>query len=208
MLYEEARTYAAVPIENIRERIAWARRTGQANPLPEATGPEVTITIDSVDTGERRRLGRYTARHVVTTVTTDAAPGASTPSGTSKQDGWYLDLPDGGCASADGWSFTNLSGFSVRPGHSAAERDRERVQFRGRARRGFPIEEADGSMKLELVDFSEAPLDDALFTVPAGYRPALVTPYGGFDMTKPDTLLNRAELYCGLLAGWVQSFFR
>ena len=47
MLYEEARTYAAVPIENIRERIARARRTRQANPLPEATGPEVTITNSS-----------------------------------------------------------------------------------------------------------------------------------------------------------------
>jgi hypothetical protein len=210
MLNHEARTYASRPIENIDERIARLKRAALSRPPAEkATGPEVTTTIDSVDTGERRQLGRYTARHVVTTITTDAAPGASIDSSVRREDGWYVDLPDGNC-SLDGTTFALLraSGYVLRAGQPPPPHDRERTQFLGRARRGLAIEESDAAMKIELVDFSEAPLDEALFAIPGDYRAALPTPYGGVDMTKPDTLLNRVELYCQIVTGWVQSVFR
>jgi len=38
----------------------------------------VKVTVESVDTGDRRQIGRYTARHVMTTTTTEPSPGAST----------------------------------------------------------------------------------------------------------------------------------
>jgi hypothetical protein len=209
MVNHDARTYASTPIESVDARIARLRRVSPARPLHEATGPEVTTTIDAVDTGERRQVGRYTARHVVTTITTDAAPGASTESGVRKQDGWYVDLPESNC-SLDGSTFAVLraSGYVVRAGALPPPHDRERVHFLGRARRGFAIEQTDGATKIELVDFSEAPLENALFAVPNDYRPALVTPSGGVDMTRPDTLLNRIGLYCELVRAWVHSVFR
>ena len=208
MLNPEARTYAAVPVETIRERIERLKRAGQPEPLPPATGPEVVTIVDAVDTGDRRQHGRYTARHVVTTITVDAAPGALTKSTSEKRDGWYLDLPDSSCSSAYGWPIATLSGYVIRPGQSAAVRDRERVEHRGRARLGFPLEEVNPPSTIELVDFSEAPLDDSVFTIPAGYRQALATPSGGFDMTKPDTWLNRVALYYVLWARWIQDWFR
>src|SRR5262249_51529301 len=74
-LNHDARTYASTPIDDMRDHVARLRRAALARPLSDPNGPEVTITIDSVDTGERREYGRYTARHVATTITTDAAPG-------------------------------------------------------------------------------------------------------------------------------------
>ena len=55
-LNEEARVYAELPI------IDWSEQRKRARPVPptEMTGAEVTITIDSIDTGERRRQGAYT----------------------------------------------------------------------------------------------------------------------------------------------------
>jgi len=51
------------------------------------------ITIDSVDTGERRQFQHYTARHVKAKTTVEPGPGASTPASVEQTDGWYLDLP-------------------------------------------------------------------------------------------------------------------
>jgi hypothetical protein len=58
------------------------------------------------------------------------------------------------------------------------------IERLGTARRGYPIEETSRSQdeggtstsQLVLVEFSDAPLDAALFTVTAGYRPALPMP--------------------------------
>ena len=61
---------------------------------------------------------------------------------------------------------------------------------------------------IELVELSEAPLDAAIFDVPPGYRPALPLPWGGHDMTKPDTVVNRVEVYCEAVATFISSLFR
>lgn len=53
----------------------------------------MTITIDAVDTGERRTLGGYIARRVITTTKTESGRGTSVPASESTQDGWYIDLP-------------------------------------------------------------------------------------------------------------------
>ncbi|PYR29662.1 MAG: hypothetical protein DMF90_29370 [Acidobacteria bacterium] len=161
-------------------------------PPVAATGANVTMTIDAVDTQERRQVGPFLARHVITTTTTEAEPGANARTGTSLRDGWYIDLPPADCWDwgADG---PILSNFVVRAG---SRPDRVHVARRGTARRGFPIEETsrseDGSpaSRITLIEISDKPLDDALFTVPAGYRPALPRLHGGFDMTKPDTLVT------------------
>jgi hypothetical protein len=82
---------------------------------------------------------------------------------------------------------------------------RDRVHFKtlGTARRGHPIEEIvrqaetgeTTASRVELVEASEASLDDALFDRPPDYRPALPQLHGGYDLTKPDTFANRLQSY-------------
>ena len=207
-LNPDTRLYAELPI------IDWSEQRKDARPIPpsEMTGADVTITTDSVDTGERRQLGAYTARHVRITIKVEAGPGAAMPSSVEERDGWYIDLPGLGCR--DSGKNVGFVFSSLRP----AQGRHDRVHFKrlGTAPAGFPIEETikkteQGNStisKVELLEFSESPLDDALFSVPAGYSPALRTPRGGFDMMKPDTLSNRVQVYWAELERWTRQWFR
>jgi hypothetical protein len=93
-----------------------------------------------------------------------------------------------------------------------AGRPPDRLHFKqlGSARRGYAIQETtrhseDGRTsvaQVELVEFSEAPLDAALFEVPSGYRTALPLVHGGYDLTQPDTLVNRLHTYWDEVVLW------
>ena len=69
------------------------------------------ITIDSVDTGERRQFEHYTARHVKVKTKFEPGPGASTPASIEQADGWYLDLPGFACAEqpSSGFAWVRIS---------------------------------------------------------------------------------------------------
>ena len=171
------------------------------------------IIINTVDTGERRQVGPYSARHVITTITTDPSPGANTRPSEAVEDGWYIDLPPAGCWDAGDARFF-LIGSVVRPGRAP---ERMNVEFRGAGRRGFPIEETTRrrgeheppiTTRVRLIEFSEAVLDKSLFDVPAGYRPALQRLIGRFDMTKPDTVANRVTGYWEDVTTLARDFFR
>ena len=207
-LNDAAKLYAELPI------VDWSEQHKRARSIPpsEMSGADVTITTDSIDSGERRQLGTYTARHVRITIKVDAGPGAAMPSSVEERDGWYIDLPGLGCQdSGKGIGFVYASFTPLRRRH-------DQVHFKrlGTAPAGFAIEETtkrteNGSTttgKVELVMFSEAPLDDALFAVPAGYSPALRRPHGGYDFTKPDTLANRVQVYWAELGLWTRQWFR
>jgi len=206
-LNPDTKLYGELPI------IDWSERRKDARPIPpsEMTGADVTITADSVDTGERRRLGTYTARHVRVTIEVEAGPGAATPSSVEERDGWYIDLPGLGCR--DSGKNVGFLYSSLRP---AQRHDRVHFERLGTAPAGFPIEETikkaeqgiSTISKVELLEFSESPLDDALFNVPAGYSLALRTSRGGFDMMKPDTLSNRVQVYWAELERWTRQWFR
>jgi hypothetical protein len=212
MLNDEAKTYVYTPIDP-SFYLRWARLAASRPPRPEPTGGDVTITIDAVDTGERRTMGRYVARHVMTTTRTESGPGTSTPPGENSQDGWYIDLPSANC-----WDWGNLpEPFTFTSLQRAGTPDdRLHIKRRGTARRGYPIEEitrrqderGTTTSRVELLEFSEAPLDDALFTVPADYRPALPILFGGYDLTKPDTVVNRLHSYWDGVRAWANGRFR
>ena len=212
-LNHEARLYGWSAITFIGRDDYWVRSRLRERPEPPTAGADVTITINTVDTGERRQLGSYLARHVITTITTDPSPGAHTRPSESVEDGWHIDLPPAGCWSA-GDSQLFATGSVVRAGEAP---DRIRVEFRGAGRRGFPIEETTRrrgehepafTTRVMLIEFSEAVLDKSLFDVPAGYRPALPHLIGHFDMTKPDTVANRLAAYWDDVTTAVRGFFR
>jgi hypothetical protein len=206
-LNDDARLYAELPI------VDWPERRKLTRTMPpthehEMTGADVTITAGSVDTGERRQQGAYTARHIRTKIIVESGPGAATPSSVEERDGWYIDLPGLGCQnSAQGIGFATL-----RPGNHL---DRFHFKQLGKAPGGFPVEETvtkteagkSAISKLELLEFSATPLDDTLFQVPKGYSPALSTPHGGYDMTRPETLGNRVQVYWAELRDWTRQWF-
>jgi hypothetical protein len=164
---------------------------------------------DSVDTGERRQSEHYIARRVKTKTKFEPGPGASTPASIEQTDGWYLDLPGFACAEQ------SSSGFPWVLVSSANRTDRLQVKWLGQAPRGYAIEEASVKTdatnatvsKIELLEISEAPLSPSLFELPSGYRQALQTTNGGADLTKPDTIFNRANYYWTMLPLWLRILF-
>jgi hypothetical protein len=211
-LNHEARLYGCSPLNFIGRDVYWMPPRWRHRPEPSTSGADVKITIKTVDTGERRQMGSYSARHVVTTTTTDPGPGANTRFSESVEDGWYIDVPPLGC-----WDAGNghlLSGSVVRP---SGVPDRINVEFRGASRRGFPIEATTRrrgthapsiTTIVKLIEFSEAVLDRSLFDAPAGYRSAVPRLIGRFDMTKPDTVANRVAAYWQDVMTLARDFFR
>ncbi len=205
-LNERDKLYTSSEIED------WSERLKKARPVsfPQMSGAEVTVTIDSIDTGERRQFEHYTARHVTVRTRFEPGPGASTPASVEETDGWYVDLPGLGCQEQA------LSGSAMLFAFSGNRQDRLQIKWLGKAPRGYPIEETSlrteagkkTISKVELLEISEAPLNLSIFELPAGYRRALQTWNGGADLTKPDTVSNRAQDYWTRLIFWMRSLFR
>jgi hypothetical protein len=204
-LNTQEKTYASSPIED------WATRAKRARPTPprEMTGADVAVTIDSVDTGERRKLGSHELRRVKTITKVEPGAGAAMQPSITEVDGWYIDLPGLSCRESRGVGF----GYVVA---TSGKRDRQQIKRLGTAPRGYAVEETSLQTeagrttisKVELLEFSEAPLDASLFDVPEDYSPALRTPHGGFDMARPDTLGNRLQSYWAELTTSVQRWLQ
>lgn len=123
---------------------------------------------------------------------------------TRVRDGWYLDLPSPQCdESVYGAGETML--------FATGSVGRTEIKWKGTARTGWPVIETDRHVgdngtfiaTTSLVEFSDAPLDPELFDVPPGYRPALPLGHGGFDLEKPDTVVNRVRHAVENVASWV-----
>jgi len=200
---EAAKLYAIEPVPSpapLRARAILTRR-----PV-EDTRPVVAVrTIDAVDTGERRSYGPLVARHVVTTTTVDREDASRNLE--EVRDGWYVDLPWPRCQKP------GETGMFLALGLVGPAAGRVETRMKGRARTGFPIEEHDrrpndrSEQSTELVEFSEAPLAASLFEIPEGYTPALQLPFtGGHDLSRPDTVWNRASAMWTLAASWAQQW--
>jgi len=165
ILNEQKKTYLVRPVD---EMVA-----GDPHKTPDRPGDtvDVTVTTDSVDTGERRHVGSYEARRVKTTVTVDPNDAAGVQGSKMETDGWYIDLPGRNCRSDSAQGQTMLMSGT---GHHVPH-----LVFRqlGSARQGFAIEETVVSTqagvtnvnRTELVEMSERPLAASLFEVPADY---------------------------------------
>jgi hypothetical protein len=141
-------------------------------------GGVVTVIVNTVDTGERREMFGFTARHLKQSMMTESSPDACYQQHMKMdRDGWYINLEYG------------LNCGTDRPPQGGAARTapqgcRDRYQYRrtGPANLGYPLIETttiygpDGSvqntMMKEVVELSRQTLDAALFDVPAGYTQA------------------------------------
>jgi hypothetical protein len=150
-----------------------AATTSQPNAVKK--GGVVTSTVTTKDTGERKQMFGYTARHIITTMVMDSSPDACSPVKNKMQiDGWYIDAAFAlECDSSQ--AYTNY-----RPQASGGCQDRYETKQIGMVKKGFPVWEKmtmfgpDGAESFatvnEVVEFSQATLEASLFDVPAGYR--------------------------------------
>ena len=147
-----------------------------ASSTPTKKGGLVTSTVTTRDTGERKQMFGYTARHIITTMVMDSSPDACSQTKMKMEtDGWYIDAA---------FALDCDLGASYRPpqthGGGGGCRDRYETKQIGTAKKGYPVYEKmtmfgpDGresfSTITEVVEFSQATLDPSLFDVPEGYR--------------------------------------
>jgi hypothetical protein len=144
---------------------------------PTRRGGVITYVITAVDTGERKEMFGFTARHVKSSMTMTSSPDAcSQVNQKIDTDGWYIDLSFG---------FECDLGRSQMVGPPAVAggcQDRAEIKNVGTARKGYPLIETttmygpDGRVLYattkEVVELSRDPLDAALFEIPAGYTEA------------------------------------
>jgi hypothetical protein len=141
---------------------------------PSRRGGVITYNTSAVDTGERKDMFGFTARHVKTTMSIESSPDACSPMKHRMEiDGWYIDLSFGlNCE-------TGGAPMMAGPPAGGGCRDSVRFNRKGAARTGYALQETttmygpNGEVSFtstrEVVELSREPLDAALFDVPAGY---------------------------------------
>lgn len=162
------------------------RRETTVNPGKEPTevkegkvvkkGGTITIWYNLHDTGERKKIFGFTARHIWS----DQKMKPSTDACSMKDsmlmytDGWYIDLPEFNCS---------MPHDAISGGYNVPEKqceDKMIMHESGKAKMGFPLIQTttmiigDKKMvtKIETLELSTAKLDSLLFTIPRGYKEA------------------------------------
>ncbi|HEV7891078.1 MAG TPA: hypothetical protein VGP08_10575 [Pyrinomonadaceae bacterium] len=190
---ERARKYAIVPDSEVGAATTHAPApAAPQGPKTTRRGAVVTHTVNINDTGERKQMFGYTARHIKTTMVMDAPAEACSPGHMEMEsDGWYIDFAAGG-PSCDVDRPTPPPTRSARPDCA----DQIRYKTTGSGRLGFPVmvttkmkmggaqggDEEDAEVAaamsnamtstIEVTEISTVTLDPALFDVPAGYAQA------------------------------------
>jgi hypothetical protein len=178
---DNAKKYVITPIETGETATAPTGSTPNAASSPVRRGGIVTYTTSVIDTGERKEMFGFTARHVKSSTTIESSPDACNAiKMRSELDGWYIDLNVG------------LDCHLGRPPAVPPSRvprsgcqDQTRFRREGTGKLGFPLIETmrmygeGGQVTFmttkEVVELSREPLDIALFDVPAGYTEATTT---------------------------------
>jgi len=172
---DSARKYVITPMDGGDSADTTATpASGMSEPSRAArAGGVVTYTTTAVDTGERKEMFGFQARHIKTTMLIESSPDACRPMKQRMEtDGWYIDFSFGLKCEAGA---PRMGGPQARGGC----RDRVRFNRQGAARAGYPLMETttsygpNGSVAYtstkEVVELSREPLNAALFDVPAGY---------------------------------------
>ena len=183
------RRYFDEPYMSLEE--SWAeyyRRQQEAKNKPAEPAKykgRLTETTTVVDTGERREIFGFTARHIKTMTVSEAVPQACDRTRLRQEtDGWYIDLLYGTECSSDISGYLSPS-FLVPGGYSSCDKFYEKRNYKferkqvGTARFGFPVSLSiraysnDGrtftETKREVTEITKVDLDQSLFELPGGY---------------------------------------
>ncbi|HKU25049.1 MAG TPA: hypothetical protein VJQ54_06225, partial [Candidatus Sulfotelmatobacter sp.] len=136
-----------------------------------SAGGTIVVTTTITDTGERKTMYGYPARHLKATVAQEPSADACTKQAQSFEiDGWYADVAKdlGSCAA-----------FNAPVRQASGCADKIVARRRGSGKPGYPLVEnitfhnPDGStmqLGIQTSEISKQTLDAALFEVPKGYR--------------------------------------
>lgn len=196
-LSDTARKYVITPMTVTAATSGAASTPAVPTSEPVRKGGVVTYTITTTDTGERKEMFGFTARHIKTTMVIASSPDACSPSNYKMEmDGWYIDFTYG--------LQCDLPQAQTAPNPAASGGCRDRYEFKniGNAKKGYPLTETmtmfgpDGRVVTtttkEVLEISREPLDAALFDIPTGYSEAasaqeLYMPASVADMTSNNT---------------------
>ena len=177
---DQTRKYVITPMQTVNAAATKASDSSTTTPVaePARRGGVVNYITTINDTGERKEMFGFTARHIKSSITIESSADACNP---TKQrietDGWYIDLTFG--LDCDLGAAQMARRPPTPPGGC---RDEVVMKQVGSGRKGYPLSETttmfgpDGRTMFtttrEVVDLSREPLDAALFDVPAGYTEA------------------------------------
>lgn len=143
--------------------------------VPTTKGGVVTSTVTIKDTGERKKMFGYEARHLIITMETASSPDACQKTKSKMEtDGWYIDAAFGVDCEME-----RHASYSAKNATGGCQ-DKYEMKQVGAGKRGYPLYEKmtmfdengkeSFSTISEVLEFSKATLEDALFDVPADYR--------------------------------------
>ena len=174
---EKTKTYLVSSTENANAATA----PGDGGPTVAATttqtqpqrGGVVNVTHTINDTGERKEMFGFTARHIKTSIVKTASPDACDKDQKIETDGWYIDFQ---------YAFEcpgETKKYQPAPVHTQPGcKDEVRTRTVGAAKLGFPVlvtttmYRPDGrttTMTQEVLELTREPLNASLFDVPQGY---------------------------------------
>lgn len=167
-------------IDEDAKPVAVKSKPAPADKTKDKTGGVIYMYQSITDTGERKKMYGFTARHVWSTqkIKPSADACMMKDSMIIKTDGWYIDLPQFNCP------VRSYSGAAVKGGQYQPDcKDRFVTRRSGKGRMGFPLVETktmimgNGAAKtsefatsLETLEFSTMKLDSMLFEIPIGYQ--------------------------------------
>lgn len=148
-----------------------------AKPVQEKGGV-IHMYYNITDTGERKEMFGFTARHIWTTQKIKPSAEACTmkDSMAIKTDGWYIDLPLFNCPV----NYVNTSAYKAYEQQMTCK-DKYVTHRSGKGKLGFPLVETrtmimggvktttDYKTDLETLELSTVKLDSMLFEIPPGY---------------------------------------
>ena len=195
---EQAQTYyvAKEPQDAAAARAA-ALATGA--PVAESTGGKITVTSTVTDTGERKTLYGFPARHLKIKVTEESSEKACSQLHQSFDiDGWYADVSK---------ELTGCTLYVPAVQQTQGCQDEIVEHHTGSGKPGYPLSQTltmpspDGAttVTISVSELTKQPLEKSLFEIPEGYKPvnSMVELRGAPQMT-PAPSAGQAQ------ANWTQ----
>jgi hypothetical protein len=147
--------------------------------------PTVRYEITTEDTGERREMFGYTARHIRETRKTVPLPGSRTQPSETVNDGWYIDAPARHAISCDRWKDHTTKGTSFVVARSQPIERSTEIRH-GEEKTDFAVilksvtkntyigsdgkpQQSTSTYESEVTRLEYGPLSPSLFDVPAGF---------------------------------------
>jgi len=180
----DAREYMSMPIPRPREQLE-ALAAQQPKPI---VPPQPTLLIETTteDTGERKQMFGYMARHVITTVKQIPLVESSQIPQETVTDGWYIDLDTSVSCAKESSAYSGLLVSGARKSGEPPQIPVLSFKNIGKAETGFALitkqvhrlisssgastqKKEEPTNEMQVTELSTRPLDDSLFEVPKNF---------------------------------------